>query len=328
MAPDFFKNQNVLVTGSAGLIGSRAVERLSEAGAIVRATYHSKEPAKRVEGVAYMQADLTRAEDCQKAVEGVSYVFHCAAHTPGAGATASDPLAHVTSNILIDARMLEAAHHAGVEKFLWLGSTTAYPPTGERPVKEEEMFSGDPFEKYFFVGWSKRFTEVLCRMYGEKLAKPMTTIVLRLAYVYGPGDNFDPNVSHVIPALIRKVVERHNPLEVWGTGEDVRDPVYVDDVVRAMLLAAEKVKGYDTFNIGLGKGYSVKEMLDAILELDGYADVKIAFDPSKPTMIPVRRVDVLKGERIFGFRATTDLADGLRQTLAWYRASLGMTAKP
>src|SRR3989338_7198624 len=322
MATDFFRNQKVLVTGGAGLIGSCAVKRLSEAGAIVRAVYHKTEPAKRAEGVTYLQADLTNAEDCRSVVEGVSYVFHCAAHTPGAGATASDPLAHVTSNIIIDALMLEAAYGAGVKKFIWLGSMTAYPPTGEHPVKEEEMFSGDPFEKYFFVGWSKRFTEVLCRMYGEKLPKPMTTIVFRLAYVYGPGYNFDPAVSHVIPALIRKVVERQDPLEVWGTGEDIRDPIYVDDVVRAMLIAVEKVERYDALNIGLGKGYSVKEMLKTILELDGYADARIVFDTSKPTMIPVRRVDVSKAEQALGFRAATDLAEVLAQTIAWYRETL------
>ena len=143
MATDFFRNQKVLVTGGAGLIGSCAVKRLSEAGAIVRAVYHKTEPAKCAEGVTYLQADLTNAEDCRSVVEGVSYVFHCAAHTPGAGATASDPLAHVTSNIIIDALMLEAAYGAGVKKFIWLGSMTAYPPTGEHPVKEEEMFSGD-----------------------------------------------------------------------------------------------------------------------------------------------------------------------------------------
>ena len=322
MAQDFFRNQNVLVTGAAGLIGSCAVRRLFEAGADVRATYHRAEPGPRVEGVEYTKADLTKADDCQKAGQEISFVFHCAAHTPGAGATASDPLASVTSNLIIDARMLEAAYGAGVKKFLWLGSTTAYPPTGERPVKEEEMFSGEPFEKYFFVGWSKRFTEVLCRMYGEKLSKPMTTIVLRLAYVYGPGDSFDPAVSHVIPALIRKVVERQDPLEVWGTGEDVRDPLYVDDAVSAMLLAAEKIERYDVFNIGLGKGYSVKEMLETILKLDGFPNAKIEFDSSKPAMIPVRRVDVSKAERVLGFRAATDLAEGLRETITWYREAL------
>ncbi len=319
MTSGFFQKQKVLVTGSSGLIGSHVVARLAASGAFVRATYHKVEPASRVDGVEYVEVDLTKLEDCRKAVEETSYVFHCAAYTPGAGATLRDPLASVTSNLAIDAAMLDASFRAGVKKFLWLGSMTAYPSTGERPVKEEEMFSGDPFEKYFFVGWSKRFTEVLCRMYGEKLPKPMTTIVLRLAYAYGPGDNFDPEKSKVIPALIRKVVERQNPIEVWGTGEDIRDPIYVDDVVRAILLAAEKVERYDVFNIGLGKGYRVKEMLDTILQLDGYTDAKIVFDTTKPTMIPTRLVDVSKAERILGFHATIDLAEGLQKTIAWYR---------
>jgi len=323
MADSLLKNQTVLVTGASGLIGSNLAKRLVEAGAVVRATFNRTEPKDRAAGASYVQADLARPEECKKALEGVIYVFHCAAYTPGAGATARDPLQSVTSNIAIDANVFDAAYRAGVRKLVWLGSTTAYPPTGQRPVREEEMFSGDPFEKYFFVGWSKRITEVLARMYGEKLAKPMTTIVLRLSYVYGPGDNFDPAVSHVIPALIRKVVERQDPLEVWGTGEDVRDPIFVDDVVDAMLLAAEKIDRYDVFNIGLGKGYRVKDMLDKILELDGFTGARIQFNASKPSMIPVRLVDVSKAERLLGFRAKTDLDEGLQKTIDWYRARSG-----
>lgn len=321
MTGEFFRNEKVLVTGGTGLVGSNLVARLQGTGASIRATYHRVAPKDPAGGVEYVKADLTNADDCRRAVEGISYVFHCAANTPGAGATVGNPLAHVTSNILIDSQMLEAAYRAGVKKFLWLGSTTAYPPTGERPVREEELFTGDPHEKYFFMGWTKRFTEVLCRMYGEKLAKPMTAIVLRLSYVYGPGDNFDPAVSHVIPALIRKVVERQDPLEVWGTGEDIRDPLYVGDAVRAMMLAIERVERYDAFNIGLGKGYSVKEMLKMILELDGYADARVVFDPSKPSTILVRYVDTTKAETALGFRVEVDLREGLEKTIRWYRDS-------
>ncbi|HXG12147.1 MAG TPA: NAD(P)-dependent oxidoreductase [Gemmataceae bacterium] len=315
----FFKDERVLVTGAAGLIGSNLVRRLVREGAIVRGTLRRKEPPVREPGVEYVACDLTRKKDCRAVVQGMRYVFHCAASTSGALQTASRPMVHVTPNVVMNALLLEAAYEAGVEKFLWPSSTTGYPPA-DHPVREEEMFQGEPFEKYFFTGWSKRFSEILCRMYGEKLTPRMTTIVLRPSNVYGPHDKFDFTHSHVTAALIRKVVERHDPIEVWGTGDDVRDLIYVDDFVEAALRALERLSGFEVLNIGLGKGYTVKQVLQTILELDGYADARIVFNPSRPTMIPVRLVDTSKAERLLGFRARTDLSEGLRQTIDWYRA--------
>jgi GDP-L-fucose synthase len=220
----------------------------------------------------------------------------------------------------MNARLLQAAYEAGVEKFVWPSSTTGY-PASPQPMREEDMFEGEPFEKYYFSGWMKRFTEVLCRMYGEKLRQRMPTLVLRPTNVYGPHDKFDPARSHVTAALIRKVVERRRPLEVWGTGDDVRDLIYVDDMVDATLLAAQNLDEYTVLNIGFGESYSVKQVLQTILELEGWEDAEVVFDPSKPTMIPVRRVDVSAAQKLLGFRARVDLREGLRRTLAWYRST-------
>jgi GDP-L-fucose synthase len=139
------------------------------------------------------------ATNAPRAVQGVRHVVHCAANTSGAATMASTPMVHVTPNVLMNTQILEAAYAAGVEKFVWLSSTTGYPVTGDRPYTREEMFDGEPFEKYFFVGWMKRFTEVLCRMYGEKLAgRKMATIVLRPTNIYGVNDDFEFATSHVI----------------------------------------------------------------------------------------------------------------------------------
>jgi GDP-L-fucose synthase len=165
----------------------------------------------------------------------------------------------------------------------------------------------------------KRFGEVLCRIYGEKLSRTMTTLVLRPSNIYGPHDKFDPATSHVTAALVRRVVERENPLRVWGTGDDVRDLVYVDDMVEAIVRALEKLDSFTVLNVGLGRGHSVKEILQTILELDGYADARVEFDPTKPTTIPMRLVDVSKTERLLGFRPGIDLREGLRRTIQWYR---------
>ncbi|MFH1314593.1 MAG: NAD-dependent epimerase/dehydratase family protein [Candidatus Eisenbacteria bacterium] len=313
------KNQAVLVTGATGLVGSNLIKRLLDEGANVRATVHSKPPVIDDDRIDYVRSDLTRDEDCRAVVEGQRFVFMCAASTSGAATIAATPMVHVVPNVVMNTQMLEAAYQAGVEKFLWLSSTTGYPPSSYRPVSEDDMFDGEPFEKYFFVGWMKRFTEVLCRMYGEKLPKPMTTIALRPTNIYGPNDDFEPATSHVTAALIRKVVERQSPIEVWGTGDDIRDVIYIDDMVEAMVKAMEKIESYTAINIGLGKAYSVKEILSTLLEQDGYPDAKVVFNSSKPTMIPVRLIDTSKAETLLGFKAKTDLVEGIQKTLEWFR---------
>jgi GDP-L-fucose synthase len=258
-------------------------------------------------------------EDCKKVVGDMDYVFLCAANTSGAAVIASTPLLHVTPNIIMNSQMLEAAYFARVKKFVWLSSNAAYPPSGDRPVKEEELLEGDPYDVYFGVAWMKRYTEILCRMYSEKLKNPITTVVLRPSNIYGPYDDYDFATSHVMAALIRRVVERHDPFEVWGTGDDVRDWIYIDDFIDAMILATEKIESYDPINIGLGKGYSIKQALKMMLEIDGYTNAKVIYNSSKPSMIPIRLLDTSKAKKLLGFKATTGLRDGIRKTIEWYR---------
>jgi len=315
----FYKGKHVLVSGATGLVGINLLKRLLETDARIRAVYHQRPATIRSKNITYIKADLTRREDCQRAVVGMDYVFHCAANTSGAAVIDKTPLIHVTSNIVMNAQLLEAAYFARVKKFLWLSSSTGYPSTAGRPVREEEMFNGDPFEKYFCVGWMKRYTEILCQIYGLKLARPMTTIVLRPTNIYGEHDDFHFETSHVMAALIRKVVERQDPIEVWGNGEDVRDLIYVGDLTEAMVGAMQTVKSYAVFNIGLGKGYKVKDLLKKICMSDGFKNCRIVFDPSKPQMIPVRRVDLTKIKKELGFTARTSIEDGIRRTIAWYR---------
>lgn len=317
----YFTDKKVLVAGGTGLMGSNLIVRLLESGAHVRATLHEHPPVVDDPRIEYMRTDLTRMEDCRRVVDAVDLVFLCAAYTTGAADVVANPLAHVTTNILINTQMIDAAYRAGVKKFLWVSSSTAYPPSGDRPIREEEMFDGDPYDKSYFAGWMKRFMEILCRMYGEKISKPMTTIVLRPTNVYGPRDKVDVATSHVIPALIRKVVERQDPVEAWGTGEEVRDMIYVDDMVDAMLNAVEKVEAYSVFNIASGVGVKIKDILQMILELDGYADAHVKFDPAKPTTFPIRLLDISKAGRALGFHPKVNLREGLRRTIEWYRAT-------
>jgi GDP-L-fucose synthase len=317
----FLRNELVLVTGASGLVGRSLIDRLKSEGAKIRATLHRRNCGATNDGIEYIVADLTRREDCERAVAGMRYVFHCAANSGGAAVTLENPIGKITANLVMNSQMLDVAYAARVDKFVWLGSTTAYPPSNGRAVKEDEIWEGEPYSAYFFIGWEKRMMELLCRMYGEKLSKPMTIIVLRPTNIYGPNDEFDPARSRVTAALIKKVVERHNPVVVWGTGEDVRDLIYVDDVVDAMLLAIETVDKYEAFNVGSGQGVSVKVILKQILEIERCNDATIIFDQSKPAMIPIRLVDTTRARSRLGFTPKTELMTGLRRTIEWYKHS-------
>jgi GDP-L-fucose synthase len=188
-------------------------------------------------------------------------------------------------------------------------------------VREAEMFDGDPHDVYFAAGWMKRYAEILCRTYAEKVPQPMPTVVVRPSNVYGPYDKFDFAVSHVTAALIRRVVERQNPLEVWGTGEDVRDLIYVDDFIEGMLAAFATDQSHLAINICSGTGHSVREILQKILAADRYDNADIRYDPSRPSTIPVRLMDNSAARKQLGFTANTSLEEGLGRTIQWYRAA-------
>lgn len=316
----FFSEKKILVAGGTGFVGVNLIKKLLEIDADVTATIHIKKPVVNDDRIRYVNCDLMKMKDCYNAVKGMDYVFMCAASTSGAAVIAKTPMIHVTPNIVMNAQLLEAAYNENIKKFLWISSSTGYPPSGKRKISEDEMLMGDPYEKYYFVGWMKRSTEVLCRMYSEKLKNPMTTIVLRPTNIYGDYDDFNFETSHVFAALIRRVVERHNPLVVWGDGEDIRDLIYVGDFVNAMLLAMEKVDSYIPMNIGMGDdGITVKELLKKMAEADGFKDVNVVFDPSKPTTIPVRLVDTSRARDVLGFVPEVNIEDGIKRTVKWYR---------
>lgn len=316
-----FKGSKVLVTGAGGFLGTNMVKRLVEEGSYVRGTLHTRSPQYEHQDLEYVKADLTNMEECRRVVEGMDYVFMCAANTSGAGVMATQPLAHVTPNVVMNAQMLEASYQAKVKKFLFISSSAAYPPSGDRPVSEAYMFDGDPYEAYFSVGWMKRYAEVLCRIYSEKIKDPMKTVIVRPSNVYGPYDKFDFERSHVTAALIRKVIERQDPLEVWRTGEDVRDLIYVDDFIDAVMLAMNRLDRFDPVNVGYGKGCRVRDVLTTLLDVDKFDNAKVVVNPTKPSMIPIRLVDVSKAQAVLEFKAMTNLRDGLKHTLEWYRQS-------
>jgi GDP-L-fucose synthase len=310
-----------LVAGGAGFIGKHLVGRLADEGARVRATWHVKEPAQRDPRATYVQADLRNVETCARVLEGVDYVFMAAANSQGAAVIREKPLAHVTPNVPMNLFMIDEAHKAGVKKYLFISSGAAYPDTGHRPATEDEMFAGEPVDVYYAVAWMKRYAEVLTKTYATKIPKPMPGLIVRPSNVYGPGDKFDPAVSHVTAALVKRVAERQDPFEVWGTGEDVRDLIYIDDFIDGLMAAFKLDEPYFEVNICSGEGVTVKEVMNLALEVDGFANPNIKFNPTKPSTVPVRRLSGERAKARLGFTPKVSLREGLKRALDWYRAN-------
>jgi GDP-L-fucose synthase len=313
------EGKNVLVAGGSGFVGANIINRLLSLGANVRATIHQKEPVIFDNRIDYIKCNLLKMDDCKKVVKNMDYVFMWAAYSSGAAVIKSNPVALVTPNVVMNTQMLEAAYSAKVEKFIFPSSSVVYPVSGEKPVTEDQMMDDDPCDIYFGPAWMKRFTEILCRLYSKKINNPMKTVVLRPANIYGPFDNFDLKTSHVMAATIRKVIERQSPIKVWGTGDDIRDFIYVDDFIDAIILAAEKINTYNPINIASGQGYSIKQILKILLDIENYKDAEVLYNPSKPSTIPIRLFSTAKAEAVLDFKAKTDIREGMTNTIEWYK---------
>jgi GDP-L-fucose synthase len=320
------QGKKVLVAGGGGFVGANLILRLLKEGARVRATTHVHAPRIAAPEVEWMAADLRNPEDCARACAGMEMVVMAAANTQGAAVIRTNPMSHVTPNVPMNTYMLDAAYQARVERFLFISSGAAYPDTGERAVTEPEMFDGPPHPVYHAVAWMKRYAEILCETYATRIREPMPCVVVRPSNIYGPYDKYDFATSHVTAAQLRRVAERHRPIEVWGTGADVRDLIYVDDFIEGLVRALSVGMPYLAVNICSGLGVSVREILETALAVDGYADAEVRYDPSKPSTIPVRRMDNALAKEVLGFAAETSLEEGFRRTLAWMRATPGVIA--
>jgi len=311
----FFKDKKVIVTGGSGFVGSHIVEELLKQGAKVRVPIHRRPMAIDDGRVEVLHANLMKEQDCFKAVKGVDYVFHAAGAVGSAAVKVDRAMAAITSNLILTSLMLQAAWAEGVKRFLLFGSSTGY-PVADYPIKEEEMWNAPPYSGYFGYGWMRRYLERLGEFVHSQ--SEMKIALVRPTAVYGRRDNFDPESSHVIPALIRRVAAKENPFEVWGSGDVVRDFLHVTDLARGCLLMLEKYAVCDPVNIGYGRGVRIKEIVHFILEAAGHEDAKVLFNASKPTAIPIRLVDITKAREVLDFEPKITLKEGIRDTVNWY----------
>jgi GDP-L-fucose synthase len=307
----FWRNQRVLVTGGAGFLGGRVVDRLRSSGCGEVLAPRSSEYDLR-SGI-----DIVKLYDAARP----TMVIHLAAVVGGIGANRERPAEFFYDNLLMGVQLLDRAWRAGIPKFVAIGTVCAYPKMAPVPFSEDDLWNGYPEETNAAYGLAKKMLLVQSEAYRQQYG--YNSIFLLPVNLYGPGDNFDPRSSHVIPALIRKCVDAVEAggerIEVWGDGTPTREFLYVDDAAEGILLAAERYDSSQPVNLGSGVEVSIADLVHRIAREVGFTG-QIVFDPSKPNGQPRRQLDVRRAAERFGFRARTPFDEGLKNTVAWYRA--------
>lgn len=306
---DFWERKKILITGGAGFLGSYLVDLIKKKGGDIFIPRSN-------------DYDLTNKGACEQVVMGKDIVIHLAARVGGIGFNLNSPAEQFYKNIIMDAQLMEAARLARVGKFVGVGTVCSYPKITPIPFKEEALWNGYPEETNAPFGLAKKMLLVQSQAYRKQYN--FNSIYLILTNLYGPRDHFDPSVSHVIPALIKKVFEAKKTgkkfIEVWGTGNASREFLYVEDAAIAIALATEKYNGFEPINIGSGEEISIKGLAKLICSLCDFRG-SIIWDKSKPDGQPHRHVDTTRAKERIGFKAKVDLSKGLRETINWYQNS-------
>ena len=327
MLHNFWTDKKVVVTGGTGFIGSHVVEMLLERGAKVTVPTRKLGNAARylsphLDRINVLRADLNDPREVPPLVRGQDILLSLAASVGGLSFNMAHPASIYMDNMRSFMNVIEAVRDAGLERMLITSSACVYPRHCQIPTPEEEGFRDRPEPTNEGYGWAKRMEEFL----GEACAKEygMKIAIARPYNCYGPRDNFDPDSSHVIPALIRRIwTDQERPLRVWGSGQQSRSFLYVEDFARGLLEVAEKYTKAEAVNIGADEETTIADLVERLnlihQELSGQR-FDVVFDATKPEGQPRRRCDTRKAEREFGYKARWSLDDGLRETVRWYLA--------
>jgi len=303
------KDKKIVVTGGAGFLGNHVVGKLKERGC-----KNIFSPRSKDYNLVEMEAVKRLYRDAEPDI-----VIHLAGVVGGIGANRENPGKFFYDNLMMGIQMIEIGRQFGIEKFVALGTICCYPKLTPVPFKEENFWDGYPEETNAPYGLAKKMLLVQSQAYRQQYG--FNAIFLMPVNLYGPGDNFDPKSSHVIPALIKKCFDAikngDKEIVVWGTGKATREFLYVEDAAEAIVLATEKYNKPDPVNIGAGFEISIKDLVDSIARLTGF-EGRTTWDTSKPDGQPRRRLDTSTAEREFGFTAKTRFEEGLRKTIEWY----------
>lgn len=313
----FWHSKRVVITGGNGFLGKNVVRKVSERGAT----------AIVVDVDCY---DLRRLEEIRRALTDSrpQIVIHLAARVGGIGANLEHPAEFFYDNLMMSVPLLHESWTAGVSKFVALGTICCYPKFTPVPFHEENLWDGYPEETNAPYGLAKKMLLVQSQAYRQQYG--FNSIFLMPVNLYGPGDNFDPRSSHVIPALIKKCVDAKaagaDHIVVWGDGSPTREFLYVEDAAEGILLAAERYDKSDPVNLGSSFEISIKDLVELIARLTGF-EGKIVWDTDKPNGQPRRKLDTSRAEREFGFRSQVSFEEGLRRTIEWYCSTLFLLPK-
>ncbi len=306
---NYFLDKKILITGGAGFLGSNVVSQLKK-----KVEYPSQIIIPRSKDL-----DLRNWSNCLKVLEDIDIVIHLAAKVGGIGYNQAHPAELFYDNAIMGIQLLEAARIRDIEKFVVVGTVCAYPKYTPVPFKEEDIWNGYPEETNAPYGLAKKMLLVQSQAYRDQYG--FNSIYLLPVNLYGPGDNFNPESSHVIPALIKKFVDAKNKgekeVEIWGTGKASREFLYVEDAARAILLATEKYNSKDPVNIGSGKEITIKELVKLISNEVGYTG-QIKWNLNKPDGQPRRCLNTDKARTAFGFEAKMSIEEGIKRTVEWY----------
>lgn len=312
----FFEGKKVLVAGGTGFIGREFVDQLLHAGAKVRVTRHTRPGSWGADSVEYVDGDLFDASFCQSACRGIDVVIHAAGAVSAAGVTVgANPMSPITTNLILTSRLLQAAWEESVNQVLVFSSSTGY-PVAEHAVREEEFWKGPPHPSYFGYGWMRRYFERLAEFVHHRSDTKLT--IVRPMATYGRHDDFAPQTSHVIPALIKRAVAGEDPFVVWGRGDIVRDFLHVSDLIRGSLLAVCHLPTCDPVNIGSGSPITISQIVDTVLDAVGHTNVAVTYDESKPVTIPYRLANTSKAVKELGFQPQVSFSEGIKDTVEWY----------
>lgn len=304
------KEKNILITGAHGFLGKHLVSNLMEKRGV---------PKENLFLPSFEELDLRKLENCRKAVEGMDIVIHLAAKVGGIGYNQQIPGEMFYDNAIMGIQLIEASRLAKVEKFVALGTVCCYPKFTPTPFKEDDLWNGYPEETNAPYGLAKKMLLVQSQSYRQQYG--FNSIFLLPLNLYGPEDNFNPESSHVIPALIKKAVEakKNNEkfIEVWGTGKATRGFLYIEDAAEGIAEATEKYDKPEPINLGSETEISIRDLTKLICKLIDYKG-EIHWEKSKPDGQPKRRLDVRRAYKEFGFKAKIPLEKGLKNTIEWY----------